>query len=198
MPYSKFTLNELKQKFNITLTGIKGKFNNLPEVAPSQFLLEALEEYLPLAVAIGSEKARSELIVAPILVAIKKHLNQQISLFSGIEFNVDLELGLNGFCDFIISNSTQQFFIESPVVALVEAKNDNLKSGLAQCIAEMVAAQIFNQRQGNDIDKIYGAITTGTIWQFLELEGEVVVLDLQEYSVENLPNILGILTSFVS
>ncbi|NEP10406.1 MAG: hypothetical protein F6K14_09350 [Symploca sp. SIO2C1] len=197
MPYSKFTLNELKQKFNITLTGIKGKFNNLPEVYPSQFLIESLEEYLPLAVAIGSEKARSELIVAPILVAIKKHLNQQISLFSGIEFNVDLELGLNGFCDFIISNSTQQFFIESPVIALVEAKNDNLKSGLAQCIAEMVAAQIFNQRQGNDISKIYGAITTGTIWQFLELEGEVVVLDLQEYSVENLPNILGILSSFV-
>ncbi|NER20273.1 MAG: hypothetical protein F6J86_44960 [Symploca sp. SIO1B1] len=198
MPYSKFTLNELKQKFNITLTGIKGKFNNLPEVAPSQFLLEALEDYLPLAVAIGSEKARSELIVAPILVAVKKHLNQQISLFSGIEFNVDSELGLNGFCDFIISYSTQQFFIESPVIALVEAKNDNLKSGLAQCIAEMVAAQIFNQRQGNDIDKIYGAITTGTIWQFLELEGEVVVLDLQEYSVENLPKILGILASFVS
>jgi len=198
MPYSKFTLDELKQKFNIILTGNKGKFNNLPEVAPSQFILEALEEYLPLAVAIGSEKARSELIVAPILVAMKKHLNKQISLFSGIEFNVDIELGLNGFCDFIISNSTQQFFIESPVIALVEAKNDNLKSGLAQCMAEMVAAQIFNQRQDNEISKIYGVITTGTVWQFLELEGEVVVLDLQEYSVENLPKILGILTSFVS
>ena len=198
MPYSKFTLDELKQKFNIILTGNKGKFNNLPEVAPSQFILEALEEYLPLAVAIGSEKARSELIVAPILVAIKKHLNKQISLFSGIEFNVDIELGLNGFCDFIISNSTQQFFIESPVITLVEAKNDNLKSGLAQCMAEMVAAQIFNQRQDNEVSKIYGVITTGTVWQFLELEGEAVVLDLQEYSVENLPKILGILTSFVS
>ena len=198
MPDSKFTLDELQQKFNIILTGNKGKFNNLPEVAPSQFILEALEEYLPLAAAIGSEKARSELIVAPILVAIKKHLNKQISLFSGIEFNVDIELGLNGFCDFIISNSTQQFFIESPVIALVEAKNDNLKSGLAQCMAEMVAAQIFNQRQDNEVSKIYGVITTGTVWQFLELEGEAVVLDLQEYSVENLPKILGILTSFVS
>ena len=198
MPDSKFTLDELQQKFNIILTGNKGKFNNLPEVAPSQFILEALDEYLPLAVAIGSEKARSELIVAPILVAIKKHLNKQISLFSGIEFNVDIELGLNSFGDFIISNSTQQFFIESPVIALVEAKNDNLKSGLAQCMAEMVAAQIFNQRQDNEVSKIYGVITTGTVWQFLELEGEAVVLDLQEYSVENLPKILGILTSFVS
>lgn len=197
MPYSKFTLDELKRKFNITLTGHKGKFNHLPEVSPSPFLLEALEDYLPLAVAIGSEKARSELIVAPILVAVKKKLNQQISLFSGIEFNVDTELGLNGFCDFIISHSPQQFFIESPVIALVEAKNDNLKSGLAQCMAEMVAAQLFNQRQGKDIAKIYGVITTGTAWQFLELEREKVVFDLQEYSVENLPKILGILTSFL-
>ncbi len=178
MPYSKFTLEELKQKFSIILTTNKGKFHNLPEVSPSQFLIEALEEYLPLAVAISSEKARSELIVAPILVAVRKHLNQQISLFSGIDFNVDIELGLNGFCDFIISNSTQQLFIESPVIALVEAKNDNLKSSLAQCIAEMIAAQIFNQRQGNNISKIYGAITTGTVSQFLELEGETVVLDL--------------------
>lgn len=197
MSYSKFTLDKLKTEFNIILTGSKGKFNNLPEVAPSPFLLEALEEYLPLAVAIGSEKARSELIVAPILVEIKKHLNRKISLFSGIEFNVDTELGLNGYCDFIISHSTQQFFIESPVVALVEAKNDNLKSGLAQCIAEMVAAQIFNQRQGNEISKIYGVVTTGTIWQFLELEGENVRLDLQEYSIENLPKVLGILNSFL-
>ncbi|MDY7007236.1 MAG: hypothetical protein SWX82_25715 [Cyanobacteriota bacterium] len=62
----------------------------------------------------------------------------------------------------------------------------------------MVAAQIFNQHKGNDISKIYGAITTGTVWQFLELEGKAVILDLQEYYVENLPKILGILTSFVS
>ena len=189
MPYSKFTLEELKQKFNITLTATEGKFNNLPEVAPSQILQEILKDNIPLAVAIGSEKARSEFIVAPILTAIKKHLNQQISLFSGIDFNVDPEFGLNGFCDFLIANSTQQLFIESPVVALVEAKNDNLKSGWAQCVAEMVAAQIFNQRQGNDIAKVYGAITTGTVWQFLELECQTATLDLQEYSVDNLPKL---------
>ncbi len=119
--------------------------------------------------AISSEKARSEFLVAPILGAIKKYLKPQISLFSGIECNVETELGLNGFCDFTIDHSTQQFFIESPVIALVEAKNDNLKSPWATCIAEMVAAQSFNQRQGNEITKTYGVITTGTVWQFLEL-----------------------------
>jgi hypothetical protein len=170
----------------------------LPEIPPSQFLQEALQYYIPLAVAIGTEKVRSELIVAPILFAIKKQLNNKISVFSGTEFNVNVELGLNGFCDFIISRSTLQLVIEAPVVALVEAKNDNIKSSLAQCMAEMVAAQIFNQREGNDISKIYGVVTTGTVWQFLELESQNVTVDLEEYSVNNLPKILGILTSFVS
>ncbi|MGD1698818.1 hypothetical protein [Dapis sp. BLCC M229] len=198
MPYSKFTIEELQKTFNLTIVETVGKFNNLPEIPPSQFLQEALQYYLPLAVAIGTEKARSELIIAPILFAIKKQLNNQISIFSGVEFNVDSEQGLNGFCDFIISCSTLQLLIEAPVVALVEAKNDNIKSGLAQCMAEMVAAQIFNQRENKEISLIYGVVTTGTIWQFLELKYQTITVDLEEYSVKNLPKILGILTSFVS
>ncbi|ABG50871.1 conserved hypothetical protein [Trichodesmium erythraeum IMS101] len=198
MPYSKFTLEEVLTKFNLTLVENLGKFNNLPDVAPSKLLEETLEDNIPLAVAIGTEKARSELIVSPILVAVRKHLNKQISLFSGIEFNVNIELGLSGFCDFIISLSSLQTIIKAPVVTLVEAKNDNIKSGFGQCLAEMVAAQIFNKNKGNQISQIYGAITTGTAWQFLELEGENVVLDLEEYSLKNLPKLLGVLISFVS
>jgi len=198
MPYSKFSLEEALTKFNLTLVENLGQFNNLPEIAPSQLLQETLEDNIPLAVAIATDKARSELIVMPILVAVRKHLNKQISLFSGIEFNVNIELGLGGFCDFIISRSRLQTIIKAPVVALVEAKNDNIKSGFGQCLAEMVAAQIFNQSQGNEIAKVYGAITTGTAWQFLELEGQKVVLDLEEYSLKNLPKLLGILISFVS
>ncbi|NES64789.1 MAG: hypothetical protein F6K24_05770 [Okeania sp. SIO2D1] len=198
MSYSKFTIEELQKTFNLTIVETVGKFNDLPEIPPSQFLQEALQYYLPLAVAIGTEKARSELIIAPILFAIKKQLNNQISIFSGVEFNIDIEQGLNGFCDFIISCSTLQLLIEAPVVTLVEAKNDNIKSGLAQCMAEMVAAQVFNQRENNEIPLIYGVVTTGTTWQFLELESQTMTVDLEEYSVKNLPKILGILTNFVS
>ncbi|MDY7004559.1 MAG: hypothetical protein SWX82_11520 [Cyanobacteriota bacterium] len=198
MSYSKFTLEEVLTNFNLNVVENLGKFNQLPEVSPSKFIQEALEYYLPLAVAIASEKARSEFIIAPVLAEVKKISNNQIGLFSGIEFNVNPELGLNGFCDFIISRSTLQTIIQAPIVTLVEAKNDNIKSGFGQCIAEMVAAQIFNQNKGNEIRKIYGAITTGTAWQFLELEAQTLVLDLEEYSIKNLPKILGILTSFVS
>ena len=198
MSYSKFTLEEVLTKFDLTLVENLGKFNNLPEVTPSQLLKETLEDNIPLAVAIATEKARSELIVSPILVAVRKHLNKQISLFSGMEFNVNIELGLIGFCDFIISRSNLQTIIQAPVVTLVEAKNNNIKSGFGQCLAEMVAAQIFNQNRGNQIPQIYGAITTGTAWQFLELEGQNVVLDLEGYSLKNLPKLLGVLINFVS
>lgn len=136
--------------------------------------------------------------MAPILVAIRKLLKNQISLFSGVEFNVDLEQGLNRVCDFIVSRSTQQLFVTAPIVTLVEAKNDNLKFGLAQCVVEMIAAQIFNQLEGNDIKTIYGVVTTGTSWQFLDLEEQFVKIDLEEYSLKNLPQILGILLSFVN
>jgi len=197
MSYSKFNLDELLTNFNLNLVELQRKFNNLPEIVPSKILQELFKDYIPLAIAIGSEKARSELIVAPILVEIKKQLNNQISIFSGIEFNVNPDQGLNGFCDFIISSSTRQLIIEAPVITLVEAKNDNLKSGFSQCIAEMLAAQIFNQRKSNNINKIYGIVTTGTIWQFLELESETIIVDLEEYSINNLPKIFGILISLL-
>jgi hypothetical protein len=79
------------------------------------------------------------------------------------------------------------------VIFLVESKNENLRSGLAQCIAEMVAAQIFNEKNGNVIKKIYGAVTIGTIWQFLQLENNVISIDLSEYYIKDIKKILGFL-----
>ncbi len=67
------------------------------------------------------------------------------------DFNVDSEKGLTGFCDFIISSSSERLFVSAPVMMLVEAKKEDIISGLGQCVAEMVAAQIFNEREGNEI-----------------------------------------------
>jgi len=110
-----------------------------------------------------------------------------------VDFNVDQQQGLNGFCDFMISLSQEQLFITAPVVTLVETKNENLKLGLGQCVAEMVAAQLFNHRKGNMIKTIYGVVTIGTIWQFLQLEDDIISIDLSEYYIKDLPKILGIL-----
>lgn len=195
MAYSDFKLNEVTQRFGLTVNEASRMFANVPEADCSDLLATILGENVDLAVAINTEKARSEMIISPILLEIRRKFNGQISLFSGVEFNVDAQQGLNGFCDFIISLSKEQLFIRAPAIALVETKNENLKSGLGQCIAEMVAAQLFNEQQGNKIQKIYGVVTIGTIWQFLKLEKKVISIDLSEYYIKDINKILGILVS---
>lgn len=137
------------------------------------------------------------MIISPILLEVRRKLNYKISLFSGINFNVDNTRRLNGFCDLIISLSPEQLFIRAPVITLVETKNENLKSGLGQCIAEMLAAQLFNEIQGNEIKTTYGVITIETIWQFLKLEGKTIFIDLSEYYIKDIKKILGILINAV-
>ena len=124
---------------------------------------------------------------------IRRQLNNQIIFFSGAEFNVDPSIGLDGYCDYLLSRSMEQLEITSPVVVLIEAKKENLMGGIPQCIAEMIAAQILSARSNKTIPVIYGAVTSGTNWQFLTLEGTQVKLDTTEYFINNDEKILGIL-----
>ena len=197
MAYSDFKLSEIIQKFELTLNEVSGLFGDVPEEESSDLLTTILKENVDLAVSINTEKARSEMIISPILLEVRRKLNNEISLFSGVDFNVDNQQGLNGFCDFLISLSKEQLFVRAPVITLVESKNENLKSGLAQCIAEMLAAQLFNEQKQNAIKIIYGAVTIGTIWQFLKLEDKVVSIDLTEYYIKDVKKILGILISAI-
>ncbi len=71
------------------------------------------------------------MIISPILLEIRRKFNYEFSLFSGVDFTVDSQQCLNGFCDFILSLSSEQLLVRSPVIVLVESKNENLKSGLA-------------------------------------------------------------------
>lgn len=193
MAYSNFTLAKVKSDFGLTVDETQNLFNDIPAVEPSEILTVILQDYIPLATAIGTEKARSEFLIAPILSEVRKQLNYQISLFSGTDFNVDIEKGLLGYCDFLISASSEQFFISAPVITIVEAKNENIISGLGQCIAEMVASQIFNQRQNLDIPVIYGVVTSGTNWRFLTLNETLVCIDMVEYYINQVDKILGII-----
>jgi len=146
-----------------------------------------------IATAISTEKARSEFLIAPILAEVRRLLNNKISLFSGNEFNVDATQGLQGFCDYIISNSQEQLFISAPVMFIFEAKKEDIIGGLGQCVAAMIAAQLFNQNQGNEVGRIYGSVTSGTNWKFLFLEETTVYIDSTEYYIKEVDKILGIL-----
>ena len=197
MSYSQFTLAILEKTFQLTIVEKVALFANTPLLSSSPLLTEILSYNVPLALANNTEKARSEMVIAPILIELKRQLTNQISLFSGVEFNVDEETGLVGYCDFIISQSTEQLFVKAPVAMLVEAKNENINSGLGQCVAEMLAAQLFNQHEQNPIIAIYGIVTTGTNWKFLRLIDHQIEIDLREYYLSEIDQILGILKAVI-
>jgi len=196
MSYSDFDLKKIKSEFNIKIVEGEDLFSHINEEDISDFLSTILKQNVPLALSIGTEKASSELIIINILLEIKKKL--KISFFSGIDFTVDKEKGLNGFCDFIISKSPEQLFLDIPVLAVVEAKNERIVRGLGQCFAEMIAAKIYNEREGNSLPCIYGAVTTGHAWKFLKLENNTAYIDIEDYYIKTPKKIIGIFRHMVS
>ena len=197
MAYSNFTLGQVRKAFELETVRKWGIFADIAPVEPSALLTAVLERNMPFALAMGTEKAKSELIVSEVLVELCVHFDNRVSLFSGIDFNVDASKELTGICDFLVSLSPEAFELEAPVIALVEAKNSDVKLGVAQCAAEMVAAQRFNAEHGNSIPRVYGAITSGTDWLFLKLEGKTLHIDMRIYTLERCDRLLGILASMV-
>jgi hypothetical protein len=197
MAYSNFSLSETIKQFNLIVQDKQDLFAGIAEIQPSPYLEFTLNYNFSLATEINTEKSRSEMIIAPILLEIRRLTDDRISLFSGREFNVAPEKGLNGACDFLISLSDSQLMINAPVVAIVEAKKEDIIGGLGQCIAEMLAAQLFNEQENNAIPIIYGVVTSGNIWRFLKLEKNVVHIDKVEYYINQIAEILAILVSMV-
>jgi hypothetical protein len=194
MPYRQFTtIGQVKAAFGLTV--VEGD-RFLPEIAPltpSSVLSGYLAESLPIVSTSGSEKARSEGIIYPVLLEARRLAAKRMSLFSGESFDVDESVGLNGQCDFLLTRSTEVLEIESPVVILVEAKKTDLKTGIGQCLAEMIAAQRFNEIAQNPIPTIYGCVSNGLQWQFLKLHDQVAEIDLTVYGLLPIDRILGFL-----
>ncbi len=194
MSYSDFkTIEQAVSALGLTVEDTFHLFSQIAPIEPSQRLKETLEETLDLAASISTEKARSELIITPVLLEVRRIFKNKVGYFSGNTFNIDESKGLTGACDFLLSASSNQSLVTAPVLTLVEAKDNDIRIGLGQCVAQMVAAQIFNLRKGIENQVVYGAVSTGTNWKFLVLENQVIKIDLTEYFINQLNQILGIL-----
>ena len=193
--FSSFSISKVKDELGVDLDEAGDFFVNVATVAVSSLLVNTLKLSIPLALKIDTEKARSEMIVTPILLEVYQQLDGKISLFSGVDWDVDDALGLRGRCDFLMGLSHEQRTIEALVLAIVEVKNDDTAAGIAQCLAEMVAARIFNQRHGNNITTIYGIVTTGSTWKFMRLIDKTAHIDATEYYINELQRIVGIIVS---
>jgi hypothetical protein len=189
--YSKFTTDDL---IELGLTVSDGSlFENtvFPLIQPSRFLLETLEKNKKRK--LRSEKAKSEFLISPIIGELEDINNQKFALYSGYKFKVEPELGLTGFCDYVLSFEPKSPIIQAPVFFVVESKNDNLDEGVDQCIAEMYAAQLFNQKKGKVKKAIYGAVTFGFEWKFIRLVEKQADIDYEVYFLNDLPKLLGAL-----
>jgi len=194
MAYSEFDLAAVVSQLGVSVADDPDLFPGVAGVALNSAVGALLRIYFPLAIANGTEKARSELLVAPVLADVREQLNRRMSLFSGWDFTVDKAKGLNGICDFILTRSPQQEFIAAPAVVIVEAKNENIKAGLGQCAAGMVAARIFNDKAKLGADPVFGCVTSGNIWRFLRLSGSELLIDQKEYHIATQADqIVGIL-----
>src|SRR5579871_4783944 len=144
MSYSGFTLESLRHAFGLKVRD-HALFEQVGTIAPSPWLQEALAKGQDLAFI--SEKARSEFIVAPVLMARRGLVGHHLRIFSGARLDVDAERGLKGECDFLLGRSESSLVFQAPLMVVLEAKKNDIEEGLGQCAAQMLGARIYNERE---------------------------------------------------
>ena len=163
-------------------------FAPVGELPPSERLLDALQ--IVTTLPITSEKSRSEFIVAPVLIDCRERLKRRFNIYSGYSLNADAENGLNGECDFILARSASKFALLAPLMLILEAKKHDIEENLGQCVAQMIGANRFNERDGKHLPYIYGCVTTGEAWQFLKLQGTDLQLHSERFPIHDVGRIL--------
>ncbi len=195
MTYCDFTLESAVRSLGVTVR----EADLFPGLTPA-----AVPDWLPGWLARGtrlaliSEKARSEFIVVPILLAARELSGGRLAIFSGQRLDVDPARGLTGECDFILALGPPVPPLRSPIAAVVEAKKNDVEGGLGQCIAQMVAARGFNDASGRAGAAVYGCVTTGEAWQFLRLAGDAAELDARRFYLDNVAGVLGAVLAVVA
>lgn len=191
MAYSDFTtLKKVNQLLGISHS-LKNLFvNGIPDIEASEHLLFDLKEAEILVPV--TEKSKSELIIAPVLREVRRKNVEKVAYFSGFTFDVAPERQLNGVCDFIFGYAPQTLEINAPIFCIIEAKNRTLEEGFGQCAAEMYAAQLFNIQDGTTIDCIYGVVTNGYDWAFMQLKHNELWIDINRYTILKLSELLGV------
>lgn len=195
MAFTDFTPESVQQKLGVTLQ-LAELFPGLTPVEIPRWLTEQLAKTRQLA--LFSEKSRSEFIVAPILLAARDLLGGLLVILSGQRLDVDAGKGLSGECDFILSTGLALPILQAPLLTLIEAKRHDVEGAIGQCVAQMVAAQMFNEKAGLCERPVYGCVTNAEAWQFLRLIGSLVDVNPDRFYLDNLGGILAALVTAVN
>jgi hypothetical protein len=198
MAFADFNLELATERFGLSLPPRADLFARVGAMEIPPVLQAVLERWAPQALEVNTEKARSELIIAPILMEAMHLAGSDLGVYSGVSLDVDREGGLSGRYHFLLGRRSGPFLLGSPLMAVVQAENADIPGNLGQCVAEMVAVRIPNERKGHPIPSVHGSVTTGTRWLFLQLEGNAVTFDLRERFLDDAGRILGYLAAIGS
>ena len=196
MSFTDFTLESAEAAFGLT-TQPADLFPGLQPLAVPPWLRDLLERGR-LVAALVSEKARSEFLVVPILLAARDLAPGALSIYSGQRLDIDPARGLSGECDYILALTPPVPRLKAPLITVLEAKKGDVEAGLGQCVAQMVAAQLFNERAGEPIRLVFGCVTTGEVWQFLRLDASAVIIDRVRLFIDNVGGILAALQAIIT
>jgi hypothetical protein len=196
MAYRDFKLQELQDKFGIEQQALV-LFPNLKPIPPTDWLVQTIQKKRR-GLRITTEKAVSEAIISAVLIEVQERNYKKTTLFSGENLLADKALGLNGEIDFVFVRQPEASEIVVPVISITEAKlNLAIEKSKSQAIAQMLGAQYFNTKSKHPIQIIYGVVTNGTQWQFMQLDGKMITVDENEYLINDLASIIGVFQSII-
>ena len=195
MAYTDFTLETVESRLGVRAAPAV-LFPNLVPLPVPAWLQEMVNRGLRQALL--SEKARGEFLVTPILLATQELSLRAVAIYSGQRLDADAQQGLVGECDFILTATAPLPAMMSPILTVVEAKKNDVESGIAQCMAQMIGARVFNEKAGKGRPEMFGCVTTGEAWQFLRLEGALVGIDQRRLYIVNVGEILAVLQAIVA
>jgi hypothetical protein len=138
----------------------------------------------------ASEAARCEIIIFPILREIYKNYFEKFALW--VQKSISYDNELTGTPDYIVSKKSKygKIYLESPILAVVEAKKNDFEQGWGQCLAELVASQKLNN---NTEQPVYGIVTDGKVWEFGQLDNKLFTKNIKIFTIDNLSELFAAL-----
>jgi hypothetical protein len=188
MGYSKFKkIETVAKNFGLSVKR-EDLFKKIKSVRLSSWLVQTLKiaKNFPLR----NEKVKSERIVSPILVEVANSYQEYVTLFSGEDLEINVDENLSGACDFFFTLVPDSAYLETPIISLVEAKDEDMDYGIAQCAAQLYGAKLFNEMDGKNIPVLYGCATDGVEWIFMRFENNTFYIDKQIYT--DIKEIIGV------
>lgn len=174
--------------FDVTLQRAKLELPRSPDpLERLEDLRGRIEESLP-RLSLTSEMARREFLIAPVLMEVLHYSEARLD----VEYPIAVSQQLRGSLDYLLQTDS--------ALLVIEAKNEDLERGFVQLAVELIALETWLEGELEDTDYLYGAISTGNIWQFgrLDRRSRQITQDLNLYRVptdlrEVLQVLLGIL-----